>query len=268
MVGHQALQAIERFPLGVRLTPVPLATPFATHSSSAKEGGSIGSDCLVLLPVVNETFHRKHIYLINEQLQIMGNAVGVVDEQVAFNRHRDSATTPLSEITIALACQRDEQDAVKMAGSKIAIRKFIREVYNTDESTIMRWTTWDNNTESADIVNRKGYTIVPNAKNAFDIVVSVFCPMGMDGSIEQVYRLLKENGIFMLTGFGEEPDWRDIIQANFDDAKTDFIREYEGCSLVPVDSVEGDDRSKNFWIFQKVRNIATGKRKKRCMENV
>jgi len=75
------------------------------------------------------------------------------------------------------------------------IKAFIKNIYQGDENTIFRWSTWD--TENADII---ASDIVNNPiQNKFDVICAVGCPIihFKQEDVEAMCRLLRPEGILI-----------------------------------------------------------------------
>ena len=179
-----------------------------------------------------------------------------------------SASKPVvgykQEVRICLACHRDNSDGSDQnytSNIKQIIRKFARDVYNTNTSTIMLWATWDIDTDSADIVRRPSTRhVVPYARNAFDVIVSTYCIFGVyEQDLDDVYRLLKPGGMFLLLGFGdnrfglEASQWHDAFEPRYEFFGRELRLEHEEYALVPVNIIQDPAQTHPFVVLQKLK---------------
>lgn len=78
---------------------------------------------------------------------------------------------------------------------KSNIKSFIKNIYQGDDNTIFRWSTWD--TENADIISSD---IVNNPiENKFDVICAVGCPIihFKQEDVDAMCRLLRPEGILI-----------------------------------------------------------------------
>ena len=175
-------------------------------------------------------------------------------------------TTYKSQVNICLLCHRDDSPDNPQNDTSIikqVIRQFFRDIYDTDNSTIILWSTWDIDTEKADIVRRSDENhvdhvdhVVPTATNVFDIIVSTYCIFGQhDEDLDDVYRLLKPGGLFLLLGYGDNQfgyppnEWHKAFKVRYEMYDNDVRLEHNGDALVPVSINEENP----FVVLQKMR---------------
>ena len=158
----------------------------------------------------------------------MGNSVSSVPD--VFPKGEISVCPSLS---VCLACHKNYDEYLDLLAlqhrgannyaknteiTKRYIREFLESVYNVDSSTDISWVTLDQS--NADIVVAQeavwvedGGFLVPEhmrgRSNEFDVVVSVFCPIGNmpNRDVAFAYKLLKKHGIFILVGVGTPEVW-------------------------------------------------------------
>lgn len=164
------------------------------------------------------------------------------------------------QVTVCLLCHRDDSPDNSQndtSNIKEVIRQFVRDIYNTDSSTITLWSTWDIDTDKADIVRRSDENhVVPTATSVFDIIVSTYCNFGQyDEDLDDVYRLLKPGGLFLLLGYGDDRfgfppnEWHKAFKLRYEMFDNHVRLEHDGDSLVPVSIDEGNA----FVVLQKMR---------------
>lgn len=106
-------------------------------------------------------------------------------------------------ISVCLMCQTDVGTTgynYPIAQVKNFYRALLRSFYNTDESTIFTWTTWD--VENADIVSPEH---MDGVRNIFDVTISVWCQPQFATKIsledyQTMCSLLKPGGFLMFHG--------------------------------------------------------------------
>lgn len=154
----------------------------------------------------------------------MGNALS---ENPADLDSRKVSYAYKSELKICLLCHEDDYEnrdwyPDKYTGDlKRIIKEFAHEIYETDASTITLWSTWDKESDMADIVRRDAVHavphVVPNARSVFDIIVFTYCVFGHhEEDIQDVHRLLKPGGFVMIIPYGiYGPDWHAQLQLRY-----------------------------------------------------
>lgn len=193
----------------------------------------------------------------------MGNALTQDASDLDVRRNN---TDYKSQVHICLLCHRDDSPDNPQSDTsniKQVIRQFIRDIYSTDNSTIMLWSTWDIDTDKADIVRRSDVNhvdhvdhMVPTATNVFDIIVSTYCNFGQyDEDLDDVYRLLKPGGLFLLLGYGDDHfgfppnEWHNAFKLRYELFDNHIRLEHDGNALVPVSI----DEENPFVVLQKLR---------------
>ena len=96
---------------------------------------------------------------------------------------------------------------------KSNMKSFIKNIYQGDENTIFRWSTWD--TENADIISSD---IVNNPiENKFDVICTVGCPIihFKQEDVDAMCRLLRPDGILIF--FARlRMDQKSLVQRSID----------------------------------------------------
>lgn len=192
----------------------------------------------------------------------MGNTGSVEANRVESTDLRQS-------LSVCLACHKNlfhEKYTERTTEIKMHVKRFLQSVYNTNEATVFDWVTWDRDT--ADIVVpddatwvEDGGVLVPlhlqGLRDAFDVVVSVFCPTMVLPSrdVAFAYKLLKPNGLFVVMGSGSpEAFLQNVVSAR---ARTGVIPPIESqCPSTPVPIYYHQGTRSNgidsFGVFQKV----------------
>jgi hypothetical protein len=142
----------------------------------------------------------------------MGNAQSVgadiEDKDYKIRPPIDSETPghTKTDIRVALLCQQNSQDAAlhgtPIADVKGVITRFLKDVYVTNASTVIHWTTWD--VEDADIVLSRDAHLRESDTPIFDVVVELHCylpqspRMFPSEDFKAVCRLLKPQGLLLV----------------------------------------------------------------------
>lgn len=189
---------------------------------------------------------------------------------LSFTGYHLAGHQPRQSISVCLACHQNlltDYERAKTERIKTYMMTFLLGVYNTDEHTVFNWTTYD--TENADIVvpdsttwvDDGGGVFVPEnmteRRDEFDVVVSVFCPMAAVDSrdVGFTYKLLKQNGIFIVLGCRSAQEFVDTIvngRINLSPMNGGPIQSALPSAPVPVFYNDGDGQYDRFGVFQKV----------------
>lgn len=126
---------------------------------------------------------------------------------------------------------------------KSNIKSFIKNIYQGDENTIFRWSTWD--IENADIISSD---IVNNPiENQFDVICAVGCPIihFKQEDLDAMCRLLRPDGILIF--FARlRMDQKSLLQRSIDFQDFEYInipncvdRPFVPIARLPLENLHG-----------------------------
>lgn len=172
-------------------------------------------------------------------------------------------------ISVCLACHKndiDDYSTRRTLQTKELLTTFIRDTFNTDESTRIQWTTWDENGADIVVPHDAGWvqdddlSFAPkhmvDRKNEFDVIASVFCPTLVlpTHHVAFAYRLLKPDGLFVVFGSGSPQEWNNNIGDKRNTAGQDPLDTNCATPPVLVSYHPSDDLRSKLTVFQKKAN--------------